>query len=155
VIGVIGALIVSQQLCFAEDMKIGYINLGKIFEGYKKVADSNAKLDKEKNAVKAKLEEIQKLKDGFDTLSNEAKEERKNQMLAQQEEIRKSTFGVRKEEDLILREILKDVENVSEEVKKKMKMTYIIDDRLIIAGPKEMDLTNDVLTLLNERYKAN
>jgi len=148
-------LLTAQQSCFAEEMKIGYINLGKIFEGYKKVTESNAKLEEQKKTVQGKLEAMQKLKEGFDTLSNEAKEERKNQMLAQQEEIRTMTYDVRKEEDRILREILKDIENISQDVQKKKKFTFILDDRLIIAGPKEMDLTDEVVKLLNERYKGN
>ncbi|MDD5747013.1 MAG: OmpH family outer membrane protein [Candidatus Omnitrophica bacterium] len=144
----------AAQQCFAEDMKIGYINLGKIFEGYKKVTDSNVKLEEQKKKVQAKLDAMKELQNGFDTLSNEAKEERKNQMLAQQKEIQAMTYDVRKEEDRILREILKDIENISQDVQKKKKFSFILDDRLIIAGPKEMDLTDEVVKLLNERYKG-
>jgi len=142
----------AQQWCFAEEMKIGYIGLGRVFEVYKKVADSNKDLDKSKNEVKNMVADMQKLQDGFDTLSNEAKEERKKEMMARQEDVRKRTVEVRKEEDRILREILKDIENASSEIRKKKKLTYIIDDRLIIDGPKDLDVTNEIVTLLNERY---
>ncbi|MBU4478349.1 MAG: OmpH family outer membrane protein [Candidatus Omnitrophica bacterium] len=148
----VAILLFAQQWCFAEELKIGYIGLGRVFEAYKKVADSNKELDKSKNEVKAMVTDMQKLQDGFDTLSNEAKEERKKEMLARQEDVRKRTVDVRKEEDRILREILKDIENASSELRKKKKMTYIIDDRLIIDGPKDLDVTNEIVTLLNDRY---
>ena len=147
------SILVVQNIAFAESFKMGYITLGRIFEVYKKVVDSNKEIDKIKEGVKKVIGEINKLKEGFDTLSPEAQEERKNQMLAKQEEIRNRTFEVRKDEDRILREILKDIENVSMELRKKKKLTYIIDDRLIIDGPKEMDLTDEVAKILNERYK--
>jgi len=147
------SILVVQNIAVAESFKIGYITLGRIFENYKKVADSNKEIDKVKENIKKVIEEINKLKEGFDTLSPEAQEERKNQMLAKQEEIRNRTFEVRKNEDRILREILKDIENVSMELRKKKKLTYIIDDRLIIDGPKEMDLTDEVSKILNDRYK--
>ncbi len=147
------SILVIQNIAFAESFKIGYITLGRVFENYKKVADSNKEIDKVKENIKKAIGEINKLKEGFDTLSPKAQEERKNQMLAKQEEIRKRTFEVRKDEDRILREILKDIENVSKELRKKKKLTYIIDDRLIIDGPKEMDLTDEVSKILNDRYK--
>ncbi len=151
---VIGCFFISQLAYSAEDFAIGYISLGRIFEGYKKVLESNGKLDQEKNKVKVMIDDMQKLKEGFDTLNDTAKEERKNQMLAKQEEVRKRTADLRKEEDLVLREILKDVETAAGEIRNKKKLTYIIDDRLIIDGPKDMDLTNEIISMLNERYKG-
>ncbi|MBU1042980.1 MAG: OmpH family outer membrane protein [Candidatus Omnitrophica bacterium] len=155
IIALISAIFCVQSKCFAEDLSIGYINLAKIFEGYKKVVDSNEKMDKVKNDVNMMLQDMKKMNEGFDTLSKEAQEERKNQMLSKQEEIRKMTVDIRKDEERILREILKDVENVSKELRKKKKLTYIIDDRLIIDGPKENDLTDEIMKMLNERYKGN
>ncbi|MFH1459801.1 MAG: OmpH family outer membrane protein [Candidatus Omnitrophota bacterium] len=149
---VLGLMVQSVS---AEEMKIAYINLAKIFDTYTKVADSNAELEKVKTTVKAKLDGIKKLQEGFDTLSDEAKEERKNQILAIQEDIRSNTMDIRKDEDRILREILKDIENISVELRKKKKLTYIIDDRLIIDGPKDMDITDEIVDLLNKRYKKD
>ena len=152
VVLLVSVLLVGNT-AFAESGKIAYLTLGKIFEDYKKVTDSNKEIDKVKDGIKKVVDEINKLKEGFDTLSPEAQEERKNKMLAMQEEIRTRTFEVRKDEDRILREILKDIENVSKDLRKKKKLTYIIDDRLLIAGPKEMDLTEEVTKILNQRYK--
>lgn len=150
---VLVSILVIQNMAFAENSKIGYVTLGKVFENYKKVADSNKQIDVVKEDIKKVIANINKLQEGFDTLSPEAQEERKQEMLAKQEEIRKRTFEVRKDEDRILREILKDIENVSIELRKKKKLTYIIDDRLILDGPKEMDLTDEISKILNKRYK--
>lgn len=145
--------LLSQQICLAGDLKIGYVSLTRIFEGYKKVLDSNEEIEKQKDEVKVMLEDMKKLREGFDTLSEEAKQERKNQILAKQENIRKRTFEIRKDEDRVLREILKDIEKTSSEIRKNKKLTYILDDRLIINGPEKMDFTDDVIKLLNKRYK--
>ena len=147
-------LLIGQGNAFADDFKMGYISLGTIFENYKKVADSNQEIDKVKEELKGKVDEINKLKEGFDTLSPEAKEERKKQMLAKQDDIRQRTLEVRKDEDRILREILKDIEKAAMELRKKKKLTYIIDDRLIIDGPKDMNLTDEIIKMLNESYKS-
>lgn len=154
IIVLIGVMFCVQTKCFAEELTIGFINLAKVFEGYKKVTEANGKIDKLKNDVNVMLQDMKKMNEGFDTLSKEAQEERKNQILAKQEEIRNRTVDIRKDEERILKEILKDVENVSKEVRKKKKLTYIIDDRLIIDGPKESDLTEDIMKMLNERYIA-
>jgi len=150
---VVCAITMAQNNAVAENFKMGYISLGRIFEEYNKVIDSNKGIEKVKKELQGKVDEINKLREGFDTLSQEAKEERKNQMLDKQKEIRKQTVEVRKDEDRILREVLKDIEKVSIEVRKKKKLDYIVDDRLIIAGPKDMDLTEEVIKLLNDRYK--
>jgi Skp family chaperone for outer membrane proteins len=155
IIAIISAVFCAQSKCFAEELTIGYINLAKVFEGYKKVADSNEKMDKVKTDVNNMLQDMKKMNEGFDTLSKEAQAERKTQILAKQDEIRKRTTDIRKDEETILRDILKDVETVSKELRKKKKLTYIVDDRLIIDGPKESDLTDEVTKMLNERYKGN
>jgi len=147
-------VLISQQTADAKDLNIGYISLTRVFEGYKKVEDSNKELDASKAKVKAMLADMQKLKEGYDTLSAEAQEERKNEMLERQNEIRNRTMEVRKGEDKILRAILADIEKVSKELRKKKKVDYILDDRLIIDGPDNMDLTDEVTKLLNKRYKG-
>ena len=96
---------------------------------------------------------MQDLQKNYDSLSDEGKKEMEKQLREKQDSIRQETLEVRKDEDRVLREILKDIENVSEDLKKKKKLTYIIDDRLVISGPDSMDLTDDLVNLLNERYK--
>jgi len=155
IIALISAIFCVQGKCFAGDLTIGYINLAKIFDGYNKVSDSSKKMDKVKNEVNTMLADMKKMNEGFDTLSEAAKEERKKQIMSKQEEIRKMATDIKKDEEHVLREILKDIENVSKELRKKKKLTYIIDDRLIIDGPKNKDLTEDILKMLNERYKGN
>ena len=142
-----------QTNSFAEGDTIGYISLTRVFQGYKKVEESNSKLDERKKIVKDELAKMQDLQKNYDSLSDEGKKEMEKQLREKQDSIRQETLEVRKDEDRVLREILKDIENVSEDLKKKKKLTYIIDDRLVISGPDSMDLTDDLVNLLNERYK--
>ncbi|MFH2138437.1 MAG: OmpH family outer membrane protein [Candidatus Omnitrophota bacterium] len=150
---VLGVILVTQQVCFAGDLTIGYISLSNVFKDYKKVEDSNAKLEERKNQVKAKLTEMQDLKKNYDSLSEKGKKELEDKLMAKQEDIRKDTLEVRKDEDRVLREILQDIEKAAGDLRKDRKLTYILDDRLIIAGPDDMDVTGDIVKILNERYK--
>jgi len=155
IIALISAIFCVQGKCFAADLTIGYVNLAKIFSGYNKVTDSNEKMEKVKKNVNAMLLDMKEMNEGFDTLSDEAQAERKTQMLKKQDEIRKQADAIKKDEERILREILSDIETVSKELRKKKKLTYILDDRLIIDGPKNNELTDDILEMLNKRYKGN
>ena len=146
-------LLGAVSLSFAEDSKIGYISLSRVFEGYTKVKDSNDQLEGQKKEARDMIEKMRKLQEGLDTLSTEGKEERKKQILDSQNVIKQKTVEIRKEEDRILRDVLGDIEKASAQLRKKNKLDYILDDRLVIDGPKEMDLTDEVLKILNKEYK--
>ncbi len=132
---------------------MGFISLTKIFKEYKKVLDSNQKLDERKKQIRAMIDEMREMEKNFDQLSDKAKQARRKQMMTKQGDIRKQTLEIRKEEDRVLREILMDVEKTSGFLRKTKKLTFIIDDRLVIDGPEEMDVSDELIKLLNERYK--
>jgi len=144
----------KSSICQGEDLKIGYISLGRIFQEYNKVADSNKQLDVVKKELKDMIEEIKTLGKNFDQLNEKGQQERSKLIKDKEAEIMRSRDELRKDEDRILREILKDIEQASGEIRKKGKWTYILDDRLLIDGPEDMDLTDEIIKLLNKRYKA-
>ncbi|MFH2145639.1 MAG: OmpH family outer membrane protein [Candidatus Omnitrophota bacterium] len=144
----------AADLGWAGELKIGYISLSTIFQEYNKVTDSNKKLDVVKNDLKKLIDDVRDLGKNYDQLSEKGKEEREKQIKAKEEGIIKRRDELRNEEDRILREILKDIENATREIRQKEKWTYIIDDRLIIDGPEDMDVTNEVVKLLNTSYKG-
>ena len=152
-IALISVFFIQVDTSYAEVETIGYISLTNVFQGYKKVEESNAKLDERKKAVQEQLTGMQDMQKNYDSLSDQGKKDMKKQLMEKQDVIRQETLEVRKDEDRVLREILQDIENVSEEFRKSKKLTFILDDRLIIAGPDSMDLTEEITKLLNERYK--
>ena len=62
---------------FAKEMKIGCLNMRKVFYEYKKTKDFNQTLEKEDAKVKEEIEkrtqDLRKLRDEIDLLSEEAK----------------------------------------------------------------------------------
>jgi len=153
----IGALIfifAFSEMVFAEDFQVGYINIASVFKDYKKVEDSNKSLEESKEQVKKMVSVLRGLQENYEQLSDEAKAKKKKEITSKQEEIQKRTLVIRKDEDRVLRELLQDIENVGKTLRKNKKLTYILDDRIVIAGPKEMDLTKELVGLLNERYKG-
>ncbi|MCP4649347.1 MAG: OmpH family outer membrane protein [PVC group bacterium] len=153
ILGILGFVLLFTQFGFAEEIKIGYISLSQVFQDYKKVIDSNEKLEERKKEVKNMLAGMQDLQKNYDSLSEKGKKEMEVELKAKQEDIRQRTVEVRKDEDRVLREILEDIEKTTGELRKERKFTYILDDRLIIDGPENMNVTDDVIKLLNERYK--
>jgi len=146
--------LVKSSVCQGADLKIGYISLGRIFQEYKKVTDSNKQLDVVKKELKDMIEEIKTLGKNFDQLNEKGQQERSKLVKDKEAEIMRSRDELRKDEDRILREILKDIEQASGEIRKNGKWTYILDDRLLIDGPEDMDLTDEIIKLLNKSYKV-
>lgn len=147
-------LLAVQHFCWAADLTVSHISLAKIFEKYQKVNDSNNKLNVKKNQIRDLIEEIKGLDKNTDQLSDQGKQERQKELQAKQEKLRNLTIEVRKEEDEVLKQILQDIEKSANELRKNKKLTYIIDDRLVISGPQELDVTEDLIKILNERYKG-
>ncbi|MCM8813865.1 MAG: OmpH family outer membrane protein [Candidatus Omnitrophica bacterium] len=152
-LGMCALLAGYSSAAMAAEIKIGAISLNQVFQEYQKVIDSNTALEKEKQQVKTMISEMQDLEKTMEHLNDQGKEERRRQLKAKQEDLQRRTTEVRKNEDRILREILKDVEQVSAELRKKEKFTLIIDDRLVISGQEDLDVTKKVIDGLNAAYK--
>ncbi len=78
------AVIMSfSSTCFSKDLKIGYVDIFKVFNDYEKTKDYDKKLEKKKNDVEKNLEAkktvIEKLQNKMSLLKEDkkAKEEEK------------------------------------------------------------------------------
>ena len=147
---------------YAETLKMGYVNLGKIFDEYEKTKEYDKVLESQggqKQKERDKLvNEIKRLKDELELLSDKGKEEKQNQIDSKVTELRKFDTDVREElsrqRDNFLKEILKEIQATVEEYGQKEKYTMIVrSEGIIIYGDKSVDLTEQVIKVLNERYK--
>lgn len=145
----------------AAAMKIGMVDVARVFDEYQRTKDEDRKLEEKANRKQAErekmVEEIRKLKEELELLSEKGREEKQ---VAIDEKIKKlqdfdrsAGDELRKERDLTAREILKEIQTVLKDIGQKEGFTVIMDERMTVYGDKEVSLTDRVLEGLNGKYK--
>ena len=158
-------------------VKIGYVDLERIFHGYEKTREFEAKLKMENEADQKMLserrqmieKEIDKLREELETqalmLSESAREEKQAEIERRAEEL--DEFSAYIERRMIDREakytdgILKDLQtklpSIIESIAVKEGYRFVFDVRSLfyVTPEKEFDLTDKVLAQLNEEYRLN
>jgi len=160
----------------ALDVKIGYVNLERIFQGYEKTKELEARLGMENEADQKMLserrqmieKEIDKLKEELETqalmLSESAKEEKQAEIERRAEELyefsayieRRNQEREAKYTDGILKDLQIELPSIIKSIAEKEGYRFVFDLRSLfyVTPEKEFDLTDKVLAQLNEEYKA-
>jgi len=142
----------------AAEMKIGYVNLSKTFDEYKKTQDYEKKLgtkgeNKEKEREKL-VDEIKGLKDEMVLLSENGKQEKQSliddKIKNLQEFDRETGDQLRQERDEMIRDILQEINTVIQDYGKKNSYTAILNDRVVIYGSDSIDITQEMIDILNK-----
>lgn len=142
--------------------KYGYVDISKAFDSYQKTKDYDSSLekiqqDKEKERDQ-KESEIKKLEDKTKLLNDATKSEKEKDLEQKRQDLyefmQKASIDLRKERDEKIKEILLDIQNVIEDYAKKNKFTIIFNDRVLLYAEKTMDVTDDIINLLNSKYKT-
>ena len=146
----------------AFDGKIGYVDLSRTFNEYKKTKEYDAVLEKESTAFQDERNKmIEKVRDAQSKLAL-LKEDEKKKM---QEDIDKQKQALldfsrakgtdlTKKRDEKVREILLEIEKVVSDYSKKEGYTLVLNDRVMIYGDQQMNITDTVVKLLNDNYKS-
>ncbi|MQY58921.1 MAG: hypothetical protein GH144_04845 [Clostridia bacterium] len=157
-------------------VKIGYVNLARIFHGYEKTKELEAKLKMENEADQKMLserrqmieKEIDRLKEELETLGlmflESAKEKKQAEIEGRAEELyefsayieqrnqerdAKYTDGILKDLELKLPSIIK---NIAE--KEGYRFVFDLRSLFYVTREEEFDLTDKVLARLNEDYRS-
>lgn len=141
--------------------KIAYVNVGKVFDEYEKTKDSDKILGEKsakKQAERDKLvDEIKRSKDELDLLSDKGKEEKQasiDEKIKKLQDFDKNTRDdLKRERDNLMRDILKEIDKVVSDIGQKDGYQLILNDRVLLYGSKELDMTDQILKKLNEGYK--
>lgn len=150
---------VPQVLSAEEISKIGFINVTKVFDDYKKTEDAEQRLKAEgekKNSEREKLvNKINKLRDEVELLSVETREKKQkdlNDMMRQLQDFdRDVKTDLRRKRDDDMREILKEIYEVINDYGAKNGYDIIFDDRVLIYADDAIDITDEVLNVLNKK----
>ncbi len=142
--------------------KIGVMDLSKVFDNYQRTKDYDAVLEgKTKDYEKARNEKIDKIKE----LQNKMallKDDEKEKVVKDLDAMRNdsSSFDqaqqtdLKKQRDDKIREILLEIEKVTSDFAKKEKYDIIFNDRVLVYGADGMDVSSQVLEILNANFNA-
>lgn len=157
-IGLSIMMYVFSSTGYAKELKIGYIDLAKVFDEYNKTKTVDKALEekgKAKEAERQKLvDEIRKLRDEQSILSDKAKQEKQavidEKMKALQDFDRKTRDELIKERNEAVSGILQDIEKVVTNYAKKEGYDILLNSRMLLYGAPELDITNEILKRLNQ-----
>ena len=157
-----GLSLVACPSVQAADLKIGYVNVAKVFDGYERTKASDAGLEKQGKQKEAELEgrmtELKKLRQGLEPLNDEAREAKTKEVEEKADELQRfrasTARDLGRERDKIAKEILKEIQDGVEEYAKANSFALILDQRSLLYAQPAYDVTDGVLKLLNSRYAA-
>ncbi len=145
-----------------EGMKLGYVNVAKVFDSYERTKASDGSLEKKAKQKEAELqgrmEELKKLRQSLELLSDEAREGKAREIEQKAEDLQRfrtnAARDLRRERDKIAREILKDIQRGVVAYAKANSFTVIMDERSMLYGMPALDVTDEVLASLNANGAA-
>ena len=140
---------------------MGYVNVGKLFDQYERTKASEAALEKKGKQKEAELEgrvnDLKKIRESLELLNDKAREAKARDIEARADELKRfranTAQDLRSERDAIAQEILKEIQSVVTEYGKTNGFSIILDERTMLYGQPAYDATDEVLSLLNSRYK--
>ena len=153
--------IMATGVSLAADLRIAYVDLSKVFDGYQKTKEFDAVLQSEGEAFQKErdgmIQKIQDAQSKLDLMKDSEKasmeadiEKQKNDVVAYDKE--KRTELAKKRDDKV-REILTEIQGIVSELAKREGYTYVLNDRVMIYGDSQFDVTDEVLKSLNDNYK--
>jgi len=142
----------------AADAKIGYVNMRKVFFEYNKTKEFNQELEKEDEKVKKeideKTQEIRKLRDEIDLLSEKAKAQRQpelRQKITELDEFRRRRIQeLVQKKDEMFKVVRNDIVKIAGEVGRKKGYEAIFDEAVLVYSSGKNDVTDEVLKDLNK-----
>lgn len=145
----------------AKEVKIGYVNLGRLFDEYYKTKEYDKKLEAEHgDFVKEREAKAEKIRESMNKLGL-LTDDQKTKLETEIEEMKTDLieFDKQKQTDLTkkrnekIREILLEIEKIVSDHADKEGYSVILNDRVLIYGNQSLDLTETILTILNSDKK--
>ncbi len=170
--GSIGFHVIVSALCLlssvfcplvvqAQEPKIGYIDLMKVFDEYERTKNSDAELrqkgQQRDGELKSRLKELSDLRKGRELLNDQAREARERQIDEKQDELERfKTTTVRelgRERERLREDISQDITKAVEEYAQTHGYTLVFNGVSLLYAQPGQDITGDVLKLMNSRYQ--
>jgi len=150
----------DQKKAEAAADKIGYVDLGRVFDEYEMTKSLDKQLESKGSVKQADRDkmvaDIKKMRDEAELLSAKAKDDKQavidDKLKVLQEFDRTTRDALRKERDDMVKDILKQIEVVIQDFGKAQGYGYIFNDRVLVYKGEGNDLTAQVIKVLNDNY---
>ncbi|MFZ5802263.1 MAG: OmpH family outer membrane protein [Candidatus Omnitrophota bacterium] len=151
----------SGAAVYAADKPYAFVNAAKLFDEYQKTKDNDAVLqqegqakEKERNVI---VEDIRKMKDEIELLSDEAKKTKQETMNQRIRDLQDFDMKTRQElmqkRQTIVEEIFAEIDQVVQKYGKEKNLDYIINDRAVLYQNEAYNITPVILEELNKNYQ--
>ena len=146
---------------FAAELKIAYVDVAEIFDGYQKTKDQDIVLKaageaKEKERAD-KMSAIRSMEDELALLSANARAAKQEQLIEKKRQLedfdRTTRQQLAEQRDKVVREIFQDIDAVIQEVFAKGGYDIILNKRVLLAQKKTFDITSKVTAEVAKKYK--
>ena len=146
----------------AGELKLGYVNLLKVYDGYQRTADSKQVLEQKGKQKQTELEgdfnELKKLRQSLELLNDQAKETKAREIEERSDEFKRlkarSEREFVQEQNQLAKQILDEIDQAVAEYAKANGFSLIMDERSLLYGEGAYDVTEEVLKVLNQGYAA-
>ncbi|MBF0253939.1 MAG: OmpH family outer membrane protein [Candidatus Omnitrophica bacterium] len=143
----------------AKDMKTGYINLSQVFDSYEKTKTADADLQQKAEAKSAEREalvdSIKQMRDELEMLSTDMRAEKQAAIDEKVQELqafdRDSRLVLRRERDAMIRDILKEIDEIVQKYGQDKGYDYIFNDRVLLFKKEQNDISAEITDLLNAK----
>ena len=147
----------------AEEMKVGSVDLARTFDAFQKTKSAEKALEdeamKKKDERDKRIEEIKKLKGELDLLNEKGKTEKQaliDQKIKDLQQFeRDAQNNLRREKERTIQEILKEIDDVVQAYARDHGYTILLNDRALLYRSEGMDVTNDIIAILNKGAAAS
>ncbi|MBI3087412.1 MAG: OmpH family outer membrane protein [Candidatus Omnitrophica bacterium] len=160
---VLGAGGAVGQAEAAAELKVGYVDLAKVFDSYRRTGESDQVLQqksKQKQAeLEGRVEELKKLRQSLELLNDQAREAKAREIEEKSDELKR--LKSRSERELLgernemAKTILQEIGQTVAEYAKTNSFSVVLNQQMLLYGEEAYDVTDEVLKLLNDRYAAN
>lgn len=159
---VVLVMVAGPVLAESAGIKIGYVDLRKAYFDYEKRKTMEKELEGVAESHKVEHEkmiaEIKTMTSEYELLSDAAKVAKEKQIEAKKIQLDEFVKNVRQEyltkQNDMFRDIIEDIEKVTQDIGKQDGYDYIFDSRNVMYGKDTYDLTEKVLKELNGKPAA-
>ena len=155
-----GAMLVPGAQAQELKGKVAYVDLARLFDEYEKtkaydkvLAVDNDKFQEERNK---KIDAVRELQGKTAALKDDEKAKVEKDIEKQKADLmefdRQKRTDLTKARDERVREILMEIEKTVSEYAKKEGYSFVFNDRVMIYGAENMNITEPILKGLNEAY---
>ncbi|MEE8359863.1 MAG: OmpH family outer membrane protein [Candidatus Omnitrophota bacterium] len=150
---------INAPLLAQEGQKIAFISLSKAFDSYEKTKMVDKELERsgeKKNKERDKLvQKVSKVRDEVQLMAKDKRETKERElsdlMRKLQDFDREARVELRRNRDDKVKEIFKEMNDVISDYGKKHGYDIIFDDRVLLYASDKIDITKDVIKILNNR----